>query len=308
MLDLSVIIATYNRSRTLGRTLAALAELDTLGLAWEVVVADNNSRDDTPAVCRRWQGRLPLTYVFEGRQGKNAAYNTALAAASGELIVTTDDDITPCRNWLKALREAARRWSDHDVFCGPVITPIPSAFAGTLEGAVPTCNFNPPPPQRVLDADLMPIGANLAFRRRCLEAATAGGGTLFDPAIGPCGAGRISGSESVALQALMQAGRRIVYVPEASVLHETPAGFRTVGGLCRRAWAQGRGDVRVHRFGADVPRLMGMPRFVLRTMVEDFLAAMGHLAAGRRKNALARLFHGVRFLAICREWRKAARP
>ena len=306
MLDLSVIIATYNRSRRLARTLAALAELDTLGLAWEVVVADNNSRDDTPAVCRAWQERLPLKYVFEGTQGKNAAYNTALAAASGALLVTTDDDIAPCRGWLKALWEAAQRWGEHDVFCGPVITPIPPAFAGTLEGAVPTCNFNPPGPRRVLEAELMPIGANLAFRRRCLEGA-AGGEALFDPAIGPCGAGRISGSESVALQALMRGGRRIVYVPEASVLHETPAGFRTVGGLCRRAWAQGRGDVRVHRYGADAPRLAGMPRFVLRRMIEDFLAAAGHLAAGRRKPALACLFHGVRFLAICREWRKAGR-
>lgn len=307
MLDLSVIIATYNRSRTLARTLEALAGLDTLGLAWEVVVADNNSRDDTPAVCRTWQGRLPLKYVFEGVQGKNAAYNTALVAASGSLIVTTDDDITPCRGWLKALWEAAQRWSEHDVFCGPVITPIPPAFEGTLEGAVPTCNFNPSGPQRVLEADVMPIGANLAFRRRCLQRA-GGGKALFDPTIGPCGEGRISGSESVALQALMRGGRRIVYVPEASVLHETPAGFRSVAGLCRRAWFQGRGDVRVHHYAADAPRLAGMPRFVLRRMIEDFLATAGNLVEGRRKSSLARLFHGVRFLAICCEWRKAGRP
>ena len=32
---------------------------------------------------------------------------------------------------------------DRDIFCGPVITAIPAPFAGTLAGAVPTCNFRP---------------------------------------------------------------------------------------------------------------------------------------------------------------------
>ena len=305
MLDITVVIATYNRCRRLARTLQALAGLDSLGLRWELVVADNNSSDATAQVCRDWQGRLPLTYVFEPRQGKNHANNAALAAAGGELIVMTDDDITPCAAWLKELWKASIRWPEHDLFCGPVITPIPPAFAGTLEGAVPTCNFRPPgSEQRVLESDQMPIGANLALRRRCLAPAGPGGQPLFDPAIGPSGADRISGSESVALKALLEGGRRIVYAPRAVVVHETPAGFRSIAGLCRRAYAQGRGDVRVHRFGQASPPLLGVPRFVLRRMIEDFAAALGHLFAGRRKAALGRLFHGVRFLAICREWRK----
>jgi len=300
-LDISVIIATYNRAKVLAATLRSLWAMDTTGLRWELLVVDNNSSDDTAKVAQAWQERLPLRYLFEPRQGQNRARNAALAVAGGGLITMTDDDVTPCQAWLKELWAAAGRWPQHGVFCGPVLTAIPPAFEGTLAGAVPTCNFVFAGGEGVLPADIMPISANFAIRRR----AYAGFKTrLFDPTIGPRGARRISGSETVAMKALMAAGHRIVYVPGAPVLHKTPEGFHSIAGLCRRAFAQGCGDVRVVRFGEEYPRVFGVPRFVLRMLAEDFAGMILATAAGQRREALHKLFHALRFLGIYREWRR----
>jgi GT2 family glycosyltransferase len=65
------------------------------GVAVDVVVVDNNSTDDTPAVIAEFVRRspLPITVVTERRQGSGAARNAAFRAARGDVICTTDDDI-----------------------------------------------------------------------------------------------------------------------------------------------------------------------------------------------------------------------
>jgi len=62
-MDCSVIIATYNRARLLRQTLASLGtQVLPAGLDWEIVVVDNNSKDDTREVvdsCARQSG-IPM--------------------------------------------------------------------------------------------------------------------------------------------------------------------------------------------------------------------------------------------------------
>src|SRR6185436_6218019 len=62
-MDSSVIIATYNRARLLRQTLASLGtQVLPAGLDWEIVVVDNNSKDDTREVvdsCARQSG-IPI--------------------------------------------------------------------------------------------------------------------------------------------------------------------------------------------------------------------------------------------------------
>lgn len=103
----SVIIATYNRAEELVHTLRSLARLQTAA-AWEVIVADNNSSDDTRAVVSEAATAfpVPLRYVFEGTQGKAAALNTAIREASGEILVFTDDDALVEPDWLDRAAEA----------------------------------------------------------------------------------------------------------------------------------------------------------------------------------------------------------
>src|SRR6185437_9620708 len=72
-LDASVIVPTYNRSALLRRTLASLERQRTGGVAFEVVVADDGSADDSRSVVAQFAERLEVRYVFQEDQGYRAA-------------------------------------------------------------------------------------------------------------------------------------------------------------------------------------------------------------------------------------------
>lgn len=109
-LNISVLVATYNRADVLRETLEAFTELDREGLSVEFVVIDNNSGDHTKSVVKSFSGRLPLVYLFQPIPGKNRALNKALDEIQlGEVIVFTDDDVRPANNWLPTIMEATRR-------------------------------------------------------------------------------------------------------------------------------------------------------------------------------------------------------
>ncbi len=105
-LKLSIILCTYNRCESLKDTLASILEQNCDGsFDYELLVVDNNSCDQTKATVLsfmdKFQGRL--RYVFEARQGKSYALNTALQKVKGDIIVFTDDDCCPHPEWLKRI-------------------------------------------------------------------------------------------------------------------------------------------------------------------------------------------------------------
>src|SRR5690348_16088470 len=120
--DCSILLATRDRAASLDRTLASIAGQQSPGIAWEVLVADNGSTDETGAVLQRWAARVPLRTVFERGPGKNRALNQALAMARGGLLLFTDDDVVAQPGWIAAHAAAAARWPDHQIF-GGLITP-----------------------------------------------------------------------------------------------------------------------------------------------------------------------------------------
>src|SRR5262249_24185791 len=106
-MTISVVIATFNRARMLDECLASLA-WQAFHDGDETIVVDNGSHDDTREVIERhrrsWPGRL-ITCA-EPRPGKSIALGTALAAASGEALAFTDDDVDVGDGWLAAIRDA----------------------------------------------------------------------------------------------------------------------------------------------------------------------------------------------------------
>jgi glycosyltransferase involved in cell wall biosynthesis len=84
--------------------LAALCRQDRPG-AWEVVVADNGSTDDTAAVALQWQHKLPELRVADtsARRGVNYARNVGAAAARGDFLVFCDADDAATPGWLRAM-------------------------------------------------------------------------------------------------------------------------------------------------------------------------------------------------------------
>ena len=84
----SVIVPVHNRSALLRRSLRSVANQE-FPAGFEIVVADDNSTDDSAAVAEE----LATTVVrHDHNQGPGAARNSAIAAARGEWIAFLDSD------------------------------------------------------------------------------------------------------------------------------------------------------------------------------------------------------------------------
>jgi glycosyltransferase involved in cell wall biosynthesis len=91
----SVIVPTYNRAALLVGTVATFQQQRYPSDLLEIIVADNNSQDDTRARVEAMaaESPVPVRYVFEPRQGVHYARNTAAKAAQGSVLYFTDDDM-----------------------------------------------------------------------------------------------------------------------------------------------------------------------------------------------------------------------
>lgn len=97
----SVIIPLYNDPR-IRLTLDALLQQTYPPDAYEILVVDNGSQDDSPALVQSYDLAQVKLLTEHDRQGSYAARNTGLAAAKGEIIAFTDSDCIPASDWLAA--------------------------------------------------------------------------------------------------------------------------------------------------------------------------------------------------------------
>src|SRR5271157_2306584 len=102
IVNVSLIICTYNRCGSLLRTLESIAASEPPSVEWEVLVVDNNSADQTRAAVEEFASRHPgrFRYVFEPNQGLSNARNAGILAARGAVIAFTDDDVIVDTSWL----------------------------------------------------------------------------------------------------------------------------------------------------------------------------------------------------------------
>ncbi|HEY5258141.1 MAG TPA: glycosyltransferase [Candidatus Baltobacteraceae bacterium] len=93
----TIQLCTYNRARLLERVLDACFEQTVDSSAYEVVLVNDGSTDDTAAVIERARKRATCTFVaIEQRNaGLASGRNAGIARAAGERIVFIDDDVLP---------------------------------------------------------------------------------------------------------------------------------------------------------------------------------------------------------------------
>jgi glycosyltransferase involved in cell wall biosynthesis len=116
----SVLMPAYNYGRYVGRAIQSALDQEYPEQLLGLVVVDDGSSDDTADVVRGLAERNPgrIELIQQANGGPSAAMNTALAAATGELIAILDaDDI-----WLrtKTRRQVDALTSDPElgmVFC-----------------------------------------------------------------------------------------------------------------------------------------------------------------------------------------------
>ncbi|MGE9985069.1 glycosyltransferase family 2 protein [Desulfovibrio sp. SGI.169] len=97
---ISVIIPCYNYGRFLSEAAHSALRQQKDGLAVEVIVVDDGSTDDTPAVARGLGSSI--CYIHQKNQGLSAARNTGMRAARGDFLVFLDADDLLTANTLSS--------------------------------------------------------------------------------------------------------------------------------------------------------------------------------------------------------------
>ena len=253
VLDVSVVITTRNRAGLLEPTLTTLAAQLTRDIKWELIVVDNGSTDNTPAVVASAEGHLPIrTFRFEAA-GKCRAQNFALEQVRGALVVFTDDDVSCDPGWLSALVHAARRWPDADLFGGAIrvrlIGEVPNWLADEAGHEIVKrhcAHYKPREDEGY--TEIAPIGPNMAVRRAALR------GVGFDENVGPDGTtDYIKGGDTDLNNLLMARGHRCVFVPNAIVNHHAYAHQLSIESLFEGAFRRGRKNAYLQFLKANVP-------------------------------------------------------
>jgi GT2 family glycosyltransferase len=235
----SIIVPTRKRADYLDVALASIAPQAAAAGA-EVLVVDDGPDPATRATALRHGARY---VAHETSRGLNAARNTGIEAARGDLLVFVDDDVAVRPRWLQALLDADRRAAP-DV--GVLTGPIHARFEGHR---LRSCGREGPPitsqDHGARDSDVDHAwGANMTVRRSAI--ARAG---RFDERR------ELYGDEQEWQDRLRAAGGRIRYVAEAALDHRRAGDDARLRALAAAAFRRGRASRRFDRSKRSAPSL-----------------------------------------------------
>jgi GT2 family glycosyltransferase len=203
---ISVVVCSFNGSRTIGECLKAISKIRYPN--FEVIVVDDGSTDNTAAIAAQYDVKLIRT----PNHGLSHARNIGWQSANGEIVAYIDDDAYPDPDWLGYLAETFRN-QDYAGVGGPNIPPRD-------DGHIAACVANAPGgPAHVLltdtEAEHIP-GCNMAFLRSALEA-VGGFDTQF----------RTAGDDVDMCWRLQEHGWKLGFSPSAQVWHHRRGSLRS---------------------------------------------------------------------------------
>lgn len=218
--DFSIIIATYDRCRSLRRLLSGIHEhFVSPDIAFEVIVV-NNARDEIVAgqideVVHEFQraNGAKFRLLREPLPGKCRAQNRAIRQAQGAVLAFFDDDVEITPDWLSITAEFFEK-NNFDAMQGSILIPPEMENDEDFLRAqyrYRTINFVKYKPG-VSEIKTL-TGANMAIRRGVFSRLGH-----FNEKLGP-GCSGISEDVEFA-QRIIQSGGKIGYEPRAGVYHE----------------------------------------------------------------------------------------
>ena len=96
---ISVIIPAYNAEETIGRCLQALENQSIDKSLYEVIVVDDGSEDNTADIARGFNCKV----VSQKQGGPAKARNSGVYQSTGDIILFTDSDCEPDKNWIEEM-------------------------------------------------------------------------------------------------------------------------------------------------------------------------------------------------------------
>jgi glycosyltransferase involved in cell wall biosynthesis len=270
MRRLTIVIPTFNRASSLERTLHSVVA--SAFRRKDVIVVDNNSTDQTPAVVARFGPEI--RYLKEPQQGLSHARNTGIEAAralGAELVAFIDDDVEAADGWAESVVAAFDAHPEADCIGGRVLPSnaeeLPAWITPERWGPLALQDHGPWP--LVFDASFPYglIGANFAFRLRTFDRVG-----MFSPAVQRVKDGIGSTEDHEMLNRLYTSGGRAAYVPDVVVSTEVPAERMTFD--YHRRWHRGHGQFTARMRIPEVEatsrgRMLGVPGHMFRGAAAD---------------------------------------
>lgn len=106
ILKFSVLISTYNRAESIIKCLESLVNQNYPKEDYEVIVLNNNSKDNTETAVEKFikdHKDTNIRYYFVPRAGQVYARQIGILAAKNEILSFTDDDAILMPDWIKEI-------------------------------------------------------------------------------------------------------------------------------------------------------------------------------------------------------------
>ncbi len=221
---ISVIICTYNRDKYIYGVLQSIALNDYPKSKYEIVLANNNSTDNTEAEVARFASDYPdvtLRTFVETNQGLSYARNRGIKESGGNILIYVDDDATVNKEYLSGYAAFFEANPDISAAGGPIIPDYEEGeepewmtyfikrlltaylYFGDKEREFPGKNY--------------PGGGNAAYRKAVFEKVG-----LYNVELGRSGGNLGGGEEKDIFNKMIAAGMKFRYIPQPVLYHKIP--------------------------------------------------------------------------------------
>lgn len=306
VLDVSVVIPTYNRSALLRDAVESVLAQE-FDRPFEIVIVDNNSQDDTEAVAHRlvYEHRGKVRYVSETQQGNAHARNLGVRTARGAIVAFIDDDVSVQRDWLATLWNALDSRADLSFVGGRVLPqwtgPPPSWL--TQDHWSPLALLDYGPDELIISGD-SPRGlltANIAFRRSVFDEVGS-----FSPHLQRVKNMIGSMEDTEFLLRVCRSGRQGLYLPQ--MIAKAPVEVERLSKTYHRRWHTGHGHfyavMRDVQWERSSFKLAGVPGHLYKQTLTHGLSWLKTIVTGNTDAAFAHECHLRFFRGFVRQRRR----
>lgn len=288
-MEISVIIATYNRSQSLKRTLESFKDLlIPEGITWEIIIIDNNSTDNTKKTVEEFMTKtsLNIIYIHENKQGKPFALNRGLMIAKGKIFAFTDDDVIVDRNWLYNIIKA---FDTTNATClGGKVLPSwakgpPAWLTPELYGCIALLDMGDEY-KKITE----PVfgGVNMAIKADFFKKSNFTFNTKFLK----------RGEDTDLLEKLLENNEPVYYCPDMLIYHCIPN--ERMKKSYFRKWKFDQGKFRAHYTEINsYKNIFGIPLFIIRQLIQKLFNYIWFLIIAPKK-AFVQQVHFIHYLGF----------